>query len=94
MTLPVASRNATARGARRKAPCTAADRSSTAVAAGTPWMPTRRPRNEPATARGPPGGYDRRAGTLPGVMAKAKRRKLRARRKKANHGRRPNAGRG
>jgi len=27
-------------------------------------------------------------------MAKAKRRKLRARRKKANHGRRPNAGRG
>ncbi len=28
------------------------------------------------------------------VMAKAKRRKLRARRSKANHGRRPNAGRG
>jgi hypothetical protein len=27
-------------------------------------------------------------------MAKAKRRKLRARRSKANHGRRPNAGRG
>ncbi len=30
----------------------------------------------------------------PATMAKAKRRKLRARRKKANHGRRPNAGRG
>jgi hypothetical protein len=29
-----------------------------------------------------------------GTMAKAKRRKLRARRKKANHGRKPNAGRG
>jgi hypothetical protein len=27
-------------------------------------------------------------------MAKAKRRKLRARRRKANHGRKPNAGRG
>ncbi len=27
-------------------------------------------------------------------MAKAKRRRIRARRKKANHGRRPNAGRG
>jgi hypothetical protein len=27
-------------------------------------------------------------------MAKAKRRKILARRKKANHGRRPNAGRG
>ena len=32
--------------------------------------------------------------TLCGLMAKAKRRKLRARRSKANHGRRPNAGRG
>jgi len=32
--------------------------------------------------------------TLLVTMAKAKRRKLRARRKKANHGRRPNAGRG
>ncbi|NNC75636.1 MAG: hypothetical protein HKN93_09020 [Acidimicrobiia bacterium] len=32
--------------------------------------------------------------TLPALMAKAKRRKLRARRKKANHGKRPNAGRG
>jgi hypothetical protein len=32
--------------------------------------------------------------TLPRSMAKAKRRKLRARRSKANHGRRPNAGRG
>lgn len=32
--------------------------------------------------------------TLAGVMAKAKRRKLRARRSKANHGRKPNAGRG
>lgn len=32
--------------------------------------------------------------TLLAAMAKAKRRKLRARRKKANHGRRPNAGRG
>ena len=30
----------------------------------------------------------------PTLMAKAKRRKLRARRRKANHGRRPNAGRG
>lgn len=29
-----------------------------------------------------------------GTMAKAKRRKLRARRSKANHGRKPNAGRG
>jgi hypothetical protein len=28
------------------------------------------------------------------TMAKAKRRKLRARRSKANHGRKPNAGRG
>lgn len=32
--------------------------------------------------------------TLFRLMAKAKRRKLRARRSKANHGRRPNAGRG
>ena len=32
--------------------------------------------------------------SLLGLMTKAKRRKLRARRKKANHGRRPNAGRG
>ncbi len=32
--------------------------------------------------------------TLSRLMAKAKRRKLRARRSKANHGRRPNAGRG
>ncbi len=30
----------------------------------------------------------------PPTMAKAKRRKLRARRSKANHGRKPNAGRG
>jgi hypothetical protein len=33
-------------------------------------------------------------GTLAPAMAKKKRRKLRARRSKANHGRRPNAGRG
>ena len=32
--------------------------------------------------------------TLRSTMAKKKRRKLRARRSKANHGRRPNAGRG
>ncbi|MDX2344194.1 MAG: hypothetical protein QNL12_10945 [Acidimicrobiia bacterium] len=32
--------------------------------------------------------------TISDLMAKAKRRKLRARRSKANHGRRPNAGRG
>ncbi len=38
-------------------------------------------------------GPVRNAGILP-PMAKAKRRKLRARRSKANHGRRPNAGRG
>ena len=31
---------------------------------------------------------------LSSAMAKAKRRKILARRKKANHGRRPNAGRG
>jgi len=37
--------------------------------------------------------YRGSAGSLP-LMAKAKRRKLRARRKKANHGRKPNAGRG
>jgi hypothetical protein len=68
-------------------------------------MPVRRSPNEMATTtpsttqfpprRVTPAGieYRRSAGSLPG-MAKAKRRKLRARRKKANHGRKPNAGRG
>ena len=42
----------------------------------------------------PPDRYGRSPGTLPLTMAKAKRRKLRARRSKANHGRKPNAGRG
>jgi len=41
-----------------------------------------------------PGRYERPPGTLLVTMAKAKRRKLRARRSKANHGRKPNAGRG
>ena len=41
-----------------------------------------------------PDRYRRPAGTIPPTMAKAKRRKLRARRSKANHGRKPNAGRG
>jgi hypothetical protein len=46
------------------------------------------------TVSDPPGiGVAPIAGILP-IMAKAKRRKLRARRSKANHGRRPNAGRG
>ena len=39
-------------------------------------------------------GVLRWGGTLRPVRAKKKRRKLRARRSKANHGRRPNAGRG
>jgi hypothetical protein len=43
---------------------------------------------------GPVIALSSRAVTLLGLMTKAKRRKLRARRKKANHGRRPNAGRG
>jgi hypothetical protein len=42
----------------------------------------------------PPDRYRRSPGTLRLTMAKAKRRKLRARRSKANHGRKPNAGRG
>lgn len=48
----------------------------------------------PANVTGPRIAGWGRPVTLPGLMAKAKRRKLRARRKKANHGRRPNAGRG
>ena len=52
-------------------------------------------RHEPtASVTDPPRRYGRSPGTLPLTMAKAKRRKLRARRSKANHGRKPNAGRG
>jgi len=47
-----------------------------------------------ASTRDPADRYRRPPGTLPLTMAKAKRRKLRARRSKANHGRKPNAGRG
>ncbi len=69
-------------------------------------IPTNRSANDEATATGgdlheptasvtgPLGRYGRSPGTLPLTMAKAKRRKLRARRSKANHGRKPNAGRG
>ncbi|MCL1694108.1 MAG: hypothetical protein M3096_10515 [Actinomycetia bacterium] len=68
--------------------------------------PSRRSVNDEATITGgdvqspeasvidPPDRYGRSPGTLPLTMAKAKRRKLRARRSKANHGRKPNAGRG
>jgi len=48
---------------------------------------------EVTTARRPD-RYGRPPGTISLTMAKAKRRKLRARRSKANHGRKPNAGRG
>ncbi|MGB5168203.1 MAG: hypothetical protein WBP49_07345 [Acidimicrobiia bacterium] len=69
-------------------------------------MPVNRSENDVATATGGerqesvasttdlPGRYKHPPGTLLLTMAKAKRRKLRARRSKANHGRKPNAGRG
>lgn len=47
-----------------------------------------------ATSRMVTGWRPTRALVRSRPMAKAKRRRLRARRKKANHGRRPNAGRG
>ena len=47
-----------------------------------------------ATSRTVTGWRPARALVRSRPMAKAKRRRIRARRKKANHGRRPNAGRG
>ncbi len=54
----------------------------------------------PYAAHGPPPTRQMNSAVHQGAwypcctMAKAKRRKLRARRSKANHGRKPNAGRG
>jgi hypothetical protein len=89
------------RGLLRPLPCTRLVRISTI--SGSERMPRHR---SPAVAASATGAADHpeigsatvsvgpNRATLSGLMAKAKRRKLRARRNKANHGRRPNAGRG
>lgn len=85
--------------------CTDRPRTNNAPPSWTALRPNKREKNPKAgmtrshaqlasTAASLSTGYRADAGTLPATMAKAKRRKLRARRNKANHGRKPNAGRG